>query len=136
MLLSIDFKDIEHLIFTKYGLRTEIERTNDDSVICHVKTIGFLGSTSNLLLSIDTTYNAVNSLKVRISGNMLSNFVIPKILKRISSKHSDVFIVDTDGNIIVNLAGLVQLKSFLELYTLNYVNFTKSAVNAEFTFTV
>ena len=81
MKFIIDFKEIEHLIFTKYGLRTVIERTNDDSVLFHVKTIGFLGSTSSLLLSIDKTYDVVNSLKVRITGNMFSNFVITKILK-------------------------------------------------------
>ena len=113
-----------------------IERTNDDNVIFRVKTIGFLGSTSNLLLSIDKTYDVVNSLKVRITGNMFSNFVIRKILKYISSKFNDAVIAESDGNIIVNLAEFAQLKSFLELYSLNYVSFSKSALNVEFTLSV
>lgn len=133
MQIRIDFKEIEHLIFARYDLRTVIERTNDDSVIFHVKTIGFLGSTSNLLLSIDRTYDVVNSLKLRISGNMFSNFVIPKLLKRLSSKFGNALIVE-NGNIIINLAEFAQLKSLLELYTLKYVLFTKSAINVEFQF--
>ena len=129
----IDFKEIEHLIFKKFDLRTEIERNNDDTVIFHIKSIGLLGTTSNWHLSIDRTYDTINSLKLRISGNILSNFAIPQLLKHIDFNCKDAINVENDGNIIVNLAEIVQLKRFFELYTLNYVSFTKSAVNAEFT---
>ena len=132
MELAMSFKEIEHFVSKKYNLRIVLERVNDNEVICHFKSIGFLGSLSKIRLAIDREYDGVDALRVRFTGNLISNLVIPNLLKRLSANLQEAIEVEDGGYAILRLNGIPQLKSLLELFSLNYLSFTKSAARIEF----
>ena len=132
MQISIDYKEIEALIKAKTGFSVVFECVSNDEIKCHIQSIGFLGSSSKFNVEIDRSYQSVNGMKLSLKGNLLSNFVIQKILNYISSRQPEALTAEKGRVMIVSLDKITQLKSLLDSYTLNYVTFQKSALKIEF----
>lgn len=125
MQFSIDFKEIETLIFAKTGLKIAL-RASDNELRLQPRNMGLIQNRVKVRIKIDDTYNVPNWLKFHVSAGVLSSCVVPKIMAMLDFMPEGSVARQNDGIVYVMLDKIPQLATFCTYFRIDRVGFYES----------
>lgn len=113
MQFSIDFKEIETLIFARTGLEIALHASGNELRL-QPRNMGLIQNRVKVRIKIDDTYSVANRLKLHVSAGVLSNRVVPKIMAMLDFMPEGSVARQDGGIVYVMLDKIPQLDTFCE----------------------
>lgn len=111
MQFSIDFKEIEALVFAKTGLEIAL-RASGNELRLQPRNMGLIQNRVKVRIRIDDTYSVPNRLKLHVSAGVLSSRVVPKIMAMLDFMPEGSVARQDGGIVYVMLDKIPQLDTF------------------------